>query len=372
MATGASTITATDPTTSIFGTSLVTILPAVLVRDRSVSCRHFHCSRRHAAVLRAGMYSDDTTQDHRLGHLVLVGHLDRHGLEHSGISGSRHSSCRRRDDDHRDGSDDLHIRGCCTDGPACCSRSGNGVPSGRQCPCRRDRATHCDRPLQRRNDSGHHRFGHLGVIGHVGRHGLEPREYSGSGDRVADGASTITATDPTTSIEGVSVVTVLPAVLVAVTVSPLASNVPAGETEQYSATGLYSDGTTADLTHSVTWASSDTSAATVSNAAGSRGLVTGVADGASTITATDPTTSIEGVAAVTVLPAVLVTITVSPVEASVALHATEQFAATGILFGREHTGPHYSVTWSSSDLGEARSRTPLARKVLRPGLQPVG
>ena len=52
----------------------------------------------------------------------------------------------------------------------------------------------------------------------------------------------ITATDPTTSIEGVAAVTVLPAVLLAVTVSPLVASIPVGETEQFTATGHYSDG----------------------------------------------------------------------------------------------------------------------------------
>jgi uncharacterized protein YjdB len=170
---------------------------------------------------------------------------------------------------------------------------------------------------------------------------------------VATGASTIAATDPTTSIQGTALVTVLPAVLVAITVSPLAGNLPAGETEQFSSTGLYSDGTTADITDSVTWSSSDTSAATISNTAGSQGLVTGVADGASTITATDPTTSIEGVAAVTVLPAVLVAISVSPLEASVALNATQQFTATGYYSDSSTQDLTDSVTWSSSDVGEA-------------------
>jgi hypothetical protein len=169
---------------------------------------------------------------------------------------------------------------------------------------------------------------------------------------VGAGPTTITATDSSSSIFGTAVLTVLPAVLVAVTVSPLAGNVPAGETEQFSATGLYSDGTTQNVTDSVTWASSDTSAATVSNAPGSQGLVTGVADGASTITATDPTTSVEGVAAVTVLPAVLLAITVSPAEASIALHATQQFTATGHYSDTSTQDLTDSVTWSASDTGD--------------------
>ncbi len=141
--------------------------------------------------------------------------------------------------------------------------------------------------------------------------------------------------------------TVLPAVLLAVTVSPIAANIPAGESEQFSAMGLYSDGSTQNLTDSVVWASSDTSSATVSNTSGSQGEVTGVATGAATITATSPSTSIEGIAAVTVLPAVLIAITVSPLTASIAQYGTEQFTATGEYSDLSTQNLTDSVTWST-------------------------
>ncbi len=170
---------------------------------------------------------------------------------------------------------------------------------------------------------------------------------------VADGATNITATDPTTSIEGTAAVTVLPAVLLAVTVSPIAANIPAGESEQFTATGHYSDGSTQDLTDSVTWASSSSSTATVSNSSGSQGEVTAVADGATTITATDPTTSIEGVAAVTVLPAVLVAVTVSPIAANIPAGESEQFTATGHYSDGSTQDLTDSVTWASSSSSTA-------------------
>ena len=170
---------------------------------------------------------------------------------------------------------------------------------------------------------------------------------------VATGVATITATDPTTSLEGVAAVTVLPAVLLAVTVSPLAANIPAGETESFSATGHYSDGSTQDLTDSVTWASSDTSTATVSNASGTQGVVTAVATGATTITATDPTTSIEGISAVTVLPAILLAVTVSPLAANIPAGETEQFGATGHYSDGSTQDLTDSVTWASSSSATA-------------------
>jgi hypothetical protein len=58
-------------------------------------------------------------------------------------------------------------------------------------------------------------------------------------------------------------------------------------TLQYTATGHFSDNTTQDITKSVTWSSSDTSVATISNQLGSKGLATtdGVT-GTTVITAT--------------------------------------------------------------------------------------
>src|ERR1700722_11771221 len=111
--------------------------------------------------------------------------------------------------------------------------------------------------------------------------------------------------------------------LLSITVSPTTASIAAGTTQQFTATGHYLGGSTADLTSSVTWTSSLTSFATVS----STGLATGVATGASTITATSGL--ILGTAALTVTPAVLVSISVSPLTASVAAGGTQQFSATG-------------------------------------------
>src|SRR5579863_356276 len=90
------------------------------------------------------------------------------------------------------------------------------------------------------------------------------------------------------------------ATLVTITVTPTAQNVPVGETQQYTATGHYSDLSTADITDSVTWSSSLTADGTISNASGSQGKATAVATGATTITATSGLTS--GVAVMTVVP----------------------------------------------------------------------
>ena len=84
-------------------------------------------------------------------------------------------------------------------------------------------------------------------------------------------------------------------VLQTITVAPNNTGVQIGATVQMSATGNYSNGTTQNLTGSVTWASSAPGVATIS----AGGLVTGVAPGTTTITATSG--AIQGSAAVNVL-----------------------------------------------------------------------
>ena len=76
-----------------------------------------------------------------------------------------------------------------------------------------------------------------------------------------------------------------PPVLLSITINPSNPVVLAGSTLQLTATGNYSDGSTADLTSSVSWASAQPSIASIGTAAGSQGLVTGVATGTDVISA---------------------------------------------------------------------------------------
>lgn len=76
-------------------------------------------------------------------------------------------------------------------------------------------------------------------------------------------------------------VTSAPASLISISVTPANASLAAGVTQQFKATGTYSDGTTQDLTSQVAWSSSNTAAATISVS----GLATGVAAGTTTIKA---------------------------------------------------------------------------------------
>jgi hypothetical protein len=118
---------------------------------------------------------------------------------------------------------------------------------------------------------------------------------------VATGATTITATSGL--IAGTAALAVNSPVLVSISVSPTTASIAAGDSQQFTAMGTYSDLSTANFTDSVTWSSSVTGTAAISNTSGSQGVATGVATGATTITATSGL--IAGTAALTVTPAVL-------------------------------------------------------------------
>ena len=72
-----------------------------------------------------------------------------------------------------------------------------------------------------------------------------------------------------------------PVTLGSITVTPANASVQAQATQQFTATGAFSDTSTKDVTESVSWTSSDTGKATVQNS----GFATGIASGSVTITA---------------------------------------------------------------------------------------
>jgi CTP:molybdopterin cytidylyltransferase MocA len=168
---------------------------------------------------------------------------------------------------------------------------------------------------------------------------------------LATGSTTITATDPATGIAGSTAFTVTAAQLVSIGVTPASPSVPLGLSQAFTATGTYTDGTTQDVTGTVTWSSAATDIAAISNADGSRGLATSLATGSTTITATDPATAITGITGSTVLTvtsAALVSIAVTPANPSVITGQTQAFTATGTYTDSTTQDLTNSVTWSSS------------------------
>ena len=169
--------------------------------------------------------------------------------------------------------------------------------------------------------------------------------FNGLATSAASGPTTITAT--LSGVSGSTLLTVTNATLVLIDVEPALPTLPAGVPQQFTATGTFSDGTTEDLTTAVTWSSSDAAAATISNAAGSNGLlVTGTAGTTATITATFG--AVSGSTVLSVTTATLQSIEVDPADTSIPQGLPQQLTATGIYSDNSVVDLTQVVTWSSS------------------------
>ncbi len=100
-----------------------------------------------------------------------------------------------------------------------------------------------------------------------------------------------------------------PVTMVSITVTPTNASIQASATQQFTATGVFSDSSTEDMTKSVGWTSSNTSKATIQNS----GLATGVAGGSVTITAASAGKT--GTATLTIsAPPTLTSVDISPLN----------------------------------------------------------
>lgn len=169
-------------------------------------------------------------------------------------------------------------------------------------------------------------------------------DSTGVAQALSTGSAGIKAT--VGSVSGVTALTVTSAPLVSITVAPSDGSIPLGTTEAFSATGNYADGSQQILTSGVHWSTSDATVATVSNATGTTGLATSVSVGSVTVTATSG--GISGTASLTVTPATLVSLAVTPMNANVALGGSQQFTATGTYTDGSTKNITTNVTWTSS------------------------
>ncbi|MBI5499403.1 MAG: Ig-like domain-containing protein [Deltaproteobacteria bacterium] len=159
------------------------------------------------------------------------------------------------------------------------------------------------------------------------------------------------------------------AVLTSIAVTPATPTLPATFSLQFTATGTYSDATTADITNDplIVWTSATTAVATMSGA--TKGLATAVAPGASVITAA--VGSVSGNTTLTVNSATLVSISITPQPATVQVGATRQFTATG-NFSDGSTMPLTTlVTWASGDVSRATISNAAGSNGLATGVAPV-
>jgi hypothetical protein len=136
--------------------------------------------------------------------------------------------------------------------------------------------------------------------------------------------------------------------LVTLSVSPSNTSVKVNSTEQFKATGRFSDGSSKDMTTSVIWSSSSSATATIQSAGhGKPGLATAVATGSARITAA--LHGVSGNATLTVTTNVrLTSIVVTPPSATINVGGTQQLAATGNYSDGSTRDLTASATWTSS------------------------
>jgi hypothetical protein len=131
--------------------------------------------------------------------------------------------------------------------------------------------------------------------------------------------------------------------LESLSVTPATASIAVGVTQQFQATGTYSDGSSANLTSSVAWSSTTGSVASVN----ASGLATAAATGATSVIAS--LSGVSGSSQLSVTAAPLTSIAVTPATASIAVGATQQFTATGTYSDGSTANLTSSVSWSSSD-----------------------
>lgn len=173
---------------------------------------------------------------------------------------------------------------------------------------------------------------------------------SGLASGQAAGVAQISAT--LNNISAAASLTVTNASLTSINVTPANPSVVTGLARQFSATGSYSDGSTADLTLLADWTSADTAVASMSpNQQANSGLATGVLAGTSLIQA-----SYSGVAdstTLTVNSATLTSIAVTPASASAQVDDAVQFTATGTYSDGSSENISTTVIWTSADTAVA-------------------
>lgn len=132
-----------------------------------------------------------------------------------------------------------------------------------------------------------------------------------------------------------------PVILQSIDVTPGSPSITLGQGQQFKATGRYSDNSSKDLTSQTGWSSSNTSIATISSA----GMATSNGVGSTTITASF--SGVSGNTTLTVTPATLTSLAITPVNPSIAANTTLQFTAMGTFSNGSQQNVTGSVQWTS-------------------------
>ena len=136
--------------------------------------------------------------------------------------------------------------------------------------------------------------------------------------------------------------------LVSIAVTPTSPSIALGIAEQFTAMGTFSDGSKQNVTTLVTWSSTNTAVATISNTSALNGLATSKGTGSTTITAMSG--NVSNTATLTVVSKALVSIAVAPATWNIPTNTTVQYTATGTYSDNSilDLTTSVSVTWTST------------------------
>jgi hypothetical protein len=156
----------------------------------------------------------------------------------------------------------------------------------------------------------------------------------------AAGTSTITAVQG--SVSGSTTLTVANVQLVSIAISPSNGRIAKGTSIQFTATGTFSDGSTATNLSGLTWNTTKHNIVQMRRS----GLAHGKKAGSVTISAT--ASGVTGTTTLTVGTGTLTSIALTPANPSVSLGATEQFTATGTFSDVSTQDITFNTHFSSS------------------------
>ncbi len=152
------------------------------------------------------------------------------------------------------------------------------------------------------------------------------------------------------SINSSTSVTISSPVLVSLTLTPSTSTIAYGASQQYQVIGTYTDGSVSNVTNLMSWFAVPSETASVNGT----GLATGIAQGPATITAANGV--LFAAASLTVQAQAapsLVSVVVTPSQASLPIGSPQQFVATGNYSDGSTQDLTSTVTWTSSSTAVA-------------------
>jgi LruC domain-containing protein len=159
------------------------------------------------------------------------------------------------------------------------------------------------------------------------------------------------------NLSGSKEYTVQAATISSISVQSVNDTRPKGLSEKITAIATYTDGTTTDITSSVTWIAdsngdgkNDTNVVSISNSPESKGVVTTTATGTVKIIGTFGNFSSSKI--ITVQPASVVSVAISPTTANVARGFVRQFSASGTYTDGTIQDLTANATWTSDSNGD--------------------